>query len=64
MPYNFFDTYVNDCKKKTYLMCICDVLMFIILSDHVQTSVCLLGSNLNVHTKPEKLRVSQDRIGI
>jgi hypothetical protein len=27
-------------------------------------SVCLLGSNLNVHAKPAKLRPPRDKIGI
>jgi hypothetical protein len=34
------------------------------LACHILVSVYLLGSNLNVHAKPEKLRPSGHTIGI
>jgi hypothetical protein len=40
-------------------MCICDVLTFIILCDHMLVSVFLLGRTLDVHTKPETLWLSK-----
>jgi len=45
-------------------MCSCDMLIFIILHDHMLVSVCLLGRTVDVHTKPQTLRLSQYRIGI
>jgi len=34
------------------------------LASHMPVSVCLIGSNLNVHTKPEKLRPPTDTTDI
>jgi len=38
--------------------------IYTILTDHMLVSVCLLGSNLKVHAKPEKLRPSRETTGI
>jgi len=34
------------------------------LASYMPVSVCLIGSNLNVHTKPEKLRPVRDTTDI
>jgi hypothetical protein len=40
------------------------LLPFIVLSNHMLVSVCLLGSSVHVHAKPEKVKPSGDTFGI